>query len=215
MKHTKWLLVAALLTSMLLAACDLPQNGDDQGGDTETPEATETLEPGETPEPTETLEPGETPEPTETAEPTDEAGNRAGCDGTSEGPTAAANFASEVGVTTEEFMAWFCQGYGLGEIRNAYLMAAFSGMSIEEIMALRASGLGWGQIKKQLGLKGGGIHKPCWAGNPNPLPEGCVKPGHGHSGTHGNSGTHGGGNGNGNNGNGNGNGGSGDDGGDY
>jgi hypothetical protein len=60
--------------------------------------------------------------------------------------------AAQFATTPAAIMAWFCAGYGMGEIEIAYQISSETGKSVEEIFVLRASGLGWGQIRIQLGL---------------------------------------------------------------
>ncbi len=50
-------------------------------------------------------------------------------------------------------MGWFCQGYGFGEIDQAYALSLASGDTPADIFAMRASGMGWGQIKQLLDSK--------------------------------------------------------------
>ena len=56
----------------------------------------------------------------------------------------------EFGVPYTEIMGWFCQGFGFGEIDQAYALSAQSGTDVSAIFAMKHSGLGWGEIKKQL-----------------------------------------------------------------
>jgi len=71
------------------------------------------------------------------------------CTGADPQPKAQ-TLADEYGVTYEEIMGWFCQGFGFGEIDLAYGLSLKSGMPVEEIFDLRMSGLGWGEIKRRL-----------------------------------------------------------------
>jgi hypothetical protein len=120
---------------------------------TETPEATETSEltgtPTATPTFTETPTVTETPQMTETPVPTLE-GNKAGCERTDWQQPEGLRLAQRWGVSYEEIMGWFCQGYGFGEIDLAYELAQQSGKPVNEVFAMRASGMGWGNIKKAL-----------------------------------------------------------------
>lgn len=69
--------------------------------------------------------------------------------------------AGDYGVSYEEIMNWFCQGYGFGEIELAYLLSEEVGLTVEEVFALRAEGMGWGNIRKELGAAPGlGNDKP-------------------------------------------------------
>jgi hypothetical protein len=125
-----------------------------------TPTATSTEEPGLTQSPTVvatvTAETTETPAPTAvstlevTATPLP--GNRAGCQGGTQQPEAV-RLAQQYGVTYQEIIGWFCQGFGFGEIKQAYDLSLQSGRPVSQIFAMRTSGLGWGQIKQQLSPK--------------------------------------------------------------
>jgi len=73
----------------------------------------------------------------------------------------ATTLAANYGVSYEEIMDWFCQGYGFGEIELAYLLSEEVGLTAEEVFALRAEGMGWGNIRKELGAAPGlGNDKP-------------------------------------------------------
>jgi hypothetical protein len=47
-------------------------------------------------------------------------------------------------------MGWFCQGFGFGEIEQAYKLSQETGVPVSEIFDLRKSGMGWGDIRKKL-----------------------------------------------------------------
>jgi hypothetical protein len=55
------------------------------------------------------------------------------------------------GVDMAQVYAMFCQGFGWGEIKNAFKMSN-DDYTPEELMAMKANGKGWGQLKKELGL---------------------------------------------------------------
>lgn len=179
MQAKRFFPIGVLIVSITLMACTPPPGiiftkGFDSDQETETPAPTETIEP------TETVEPTETQEATATAEATDESA-RAGCPGNPAGaPPAAATIAATYNVTEGEIMGWFCQGFGFGEIKKAYQLAAEGGKSVDELFAMRQQGMGWGEIAHSLDVQPG--NKPCWAGpdhganDPN-----CVKPGNGKS----------------------------------
>jgi hypothetical protein len=92
-----------------------------------------------------------TPTPTVTPLPTRET---ARCDNQRTIPEAV-KLAKTWGVTPEEIMSWFCQGFGFGEIDLAYSLAHQANVPVATVFDLRKSGLGWGQIKQQLGGKPG------------------------------------------------------------
>jgi hypothetical protein len=91
-----------------------------------------------------TVEPSETPlSPTETPVPP-EATTCTGADPHPTGQTLAARY----GVSYEEIMGWFCQGFGFGEIDQAYSLSLQVGVPVSEIFAMRSSGMGWGNIEQ-------------------------------------------------------------------
>jgi hypothetical protein len=51
-------------------------------------------------------------------------------------------------VTYDELAQYHCDGYGMGEIGRALLLAEATGESLEDILAMREE-MGWGQIKKE------------------------------------------------------------------
>ncbi len=69
------------------------------------------------------------------------------CTGANPQPTGM-RLAAEFGVTYEEIMGWFCQGFGFGEISTAYELSRESGVPVADIFTMRRSGMGWGNIKK-------------------------------------------------------------------
>jgi hypothetical protein len=56
------------------------------------------------------------------------------------------------GVNLAQVYAMFCQGFGWGEIKNAFKLSNPE-YTPEELMALKATGKGWGVLKKELDLK--------------------------------------------------------------
>jgi len=48
--------------------------------------------------------------------------------------------------------AMFCQGFGWGEIKNAFKLSN-ADYTPQELMVMKAAGTGWGQLKKELDLK--------------------------------------------------------------
>jgi hypothetical protein len=119
----------------------------------ETPTSTATFTPTPTATITTTLP---TPTPTltvtlPTATPTRVSSR---CDNKIANPEAV-KLAQVWGVSTEEIMGWFCQGFGFGEIDLAYSLAHEANMPVAQVFDLRKSGLGWGQIKQMLNSKPG------------------------------------------------------------
>lgn len=74
--------------------------------------------------------------------------------------------AERFGVSYDEIMGWFCQGYGFGEIRHAYSISSQVDVPVEEVFDQREAGFGWGQIRKHYGLIGPGSARP--GGGPPP-----------------------------------------------
>jgi hypothetical protein len=68
------------------------------------------------------------------------------------GPPPVVTLAKRLAAPVEDVSAWFCAGYGLGEIEMAYELSAQAKVSVDEIFALRSAGLGWGQIRMQYGI---------------------------------------------------------------
>lgn len=65
---------------------------------------------------------------------------------------AAQRLAEQYRTDEAAVMAWFCAGYGFGEIGLAYEISIASGVTLGEILELRQSGLEWGGIMQRLGV---------------------------------------------------------------
>ena len=113
---------------------------------------------------TATPDPFLTPTPTGTPGPSATPGST-NCTGADPHPTGV-KLANRFGVTYEEIMGWFCQGFGFGEIDQAYDLSRQTGIPVANIFAMRSSGMGWGEIKKQLLGKPNDKDKPNDKGNP-------------------------------------------------
>jgi len=113
---------------------------------TPSPEVTTTEE-------TETTE--EVPTVSETPEPEKETD----CTGADPHPTGE-KLAQRYGVSYDDIMGWFCQGFGFGEIDRAYSLSVISGKPVGEIFDMKSSGMGWGEIKKELDPKPKKTKKP-------------------------------------------------------
>jgi hypothetical protein len=87
------------------------------------------------------------------------------CVGAEPHPTGM-RLANRFGVSYEDIMGWFCQGYGFGEIYLAYELSRETSVDVENIFAMKSAGLGWGEIRKE--LLPGKPDKPEPPGNPNP-----------------------------------------------
>lgn len=81
------------------------------------------------------------------------------CTGANPHPTGS-KLAARYGVSYNEIMSWFCQGFGFGEIDLAYSLSQQSGVPVAQIFAMRQSGMGWGEIKQQLSPKPVKTKKP-------------------------------------------------------
>ena len=68
-------------------------------------------------------------------------------------PVAVA-IAETYGVTEEDVMSYFCDGYGYGAIMLAFQTMDLEGTDVATLLARRTAGQGWGQIWKELGLIG-------------------------------------------------------------
>ena len=148
---------------------DLPDDGDLDG--TEDPEGTEEPTVTQEPDEEELTEDGDPSEDTLTEEgDPDENGEeyRDGegfCVGVEPHPTGE-RLADEYGVEYSVIMAYFCQGFGFGEIRLAYNIADTMDVSVEEVFGKRSDdGMGWGQIMQDYGITGN-PKKPLDNGDP-------------------------------------------------
>ncbi|MEW6649786.1 MAG: DUF5667 domain-containing protein [Chloroflexota bacterium] len=144
-------------------------------------------QPGETPTPTLTGQPVETltPAPTEavlTPSPTpteDLARDGNYCANPTEQHPAGMKLAAEYGVTYEEVIGWFCQGYGMGEIMLALQTSQKTGLPAADLLAMKTELGGWGQVWQQLGLIGKGKRQATPDSSevtPNPSPESTPDP---------------------------------------
>jgi hypothetical protein len=72
----------------------------------------------------------------------------------------AAGVAETYGVSEDEVMGYFCQGYGFGQIMLAIQTQKMEGVSssVAAMLAARKDGLGWGQIWKDMGIVGNKDH---------------------------------------------------------
>ncbi len=106
-----------------------------------------------------TTEETETTEEVPTVSETPEPGKETDCTGADPHPTGQ-KLAQRYGVSYQEIMGWFCQGFGFGEIDRAYSLSVISGKPVGEIFAMKSSGMGWGEIKKELDPKPKKTKKP-------------------------------------------------------
>jgi hypothetical protein len=75
------------------------------------------------------------------------------CTGADPHPTGE-SLALEYNVGYDVIMAYFCRGYGFGEIRLAYNIAYKVGEDVEVVFDQRAGGMGWGQIMQGYEVSG-------------------------------------------------------------
>ncbi len=115
---------------------------------TPTPTPTATF----TPSPTFTGTPATaTPTPTMTVTSTVMPKNEnSRCDNRTNMQPEGLRLAARYHVTYEEIMAWFCKGFGFGEIDLAYGLSQASNIPVAEIFSMRTNGMGWGNIKKAI-----------------------------------------------------------------
>ena len=66
----------------------------------------------------------------------------------------AAGIEEIYGYPPEETMAYFCKGFGFGQIMLALQTKEMKGLDVSELLDKRKSGMGWGQIWKENGLVG-------------------------------------------------------------
>jgi hypothetical protein len=113
-----------------------------------TPLPTSTLSPSATPDGT--LTPVASPTPAGTATPE---GPRSGCDAADHTNHKGEELAAQWGVSYQEIITWFCQGFGFGEIDLAYELAKESGKPVADIFMMKSNGDGWGKIKQSIQKK--------------------------------------------------------------
>jgi hypothetical protein len=75
------------------------------------------------------------------------------CTGADPHPTGE-SLALEYNVGYDVIMAYFCRGYGFGEIRLAYNIAYTVGVDVDVVFDQRAGGMGWGQIMQDYEVSG-------------------------------------------------------------
>jgi hypothetical protein len=89
-----------------------------------------------------------------------------------------ARLAERYGMDYETLQAWFCDGFGWGQILLALQTGLITGDDPGELLEARNSGLGWGEIWQGLNLIGrpedagppddvNGNGRPDWAGPPS------------------------------------------------
>jgi hypothetical protein len=61
----------------------------------------------------------------------------------------ANQLATQYAVDYETIVAWFCQGFGFGEIGLAYNLSQQTETAVADLFALREAGYSWGQIMQQ------------------------------------------------------------------
>lgn len=77
------------------------------------------------------------------------------CAGRKDKPHPLAAGIEEIyGVSPEETMTYFCDGFGFGQIMLAYQTHEMGGPEVSDLLANRKSGIGWGQMWKEHGFVG-------------------------------------------------------------
>lgn len=75
------------------------------------------------------------------------------CDGTATEPhPILTQLAEQFGVTYEELLGWYCQGWGSGQIALAYMISQETGVPVADLFAMREAGKNWKEILVELGL---------------------------------------------------------------
>jgi len=67
---------------------------------------------------------------------------------------AGARLAERYEMPYEDLQAWFCQGFGWGQIKLALQTAKLKGVDAADLLQARLDGQGWGQIWQGLNLVG-------------------------------------------------------------
>jgi hypothetical protein len=75
------------------------------------------------------------------------------CPGADPHPTGE-SLALEYNAGYDVIMAYFCRGYGFGEIRLAYNIAYTVGVDVEAVFDQRSGGMGWGEIMQYYEVSG-------------------------------------------------------------
>jgi hypothetical protein len=103
----------------------------------------------------------------------EEKGEREGCTAADPHPVGE-KLAARFDVDYEQIMAWFCSGFGFGEIKLALQMAAaLDGVTADALLARRGAGEGWGEIRRDLGVSpsqfapGLAVGRPDGVGRPD------------------------------------------------
>lgn len=91
------------------------------------------------------------------------------CTGAEPHPEAA-TLADRYAVPVGAIMGWFCQGFGFGEIDQAYSLRS-SDMPVEAIFALRQSGQSWGEINQNLSSNPANKSQPANENKPVKTPK--------------------------------------------
>jgi hypothetical protein len=68
--------------------------------------------------------------------------------------TQADSIAQRYGVSYNEVVGWYCQGFSYSDIDHAYQLSRQYNVSVANILGMRSAGMNWGQIIQQ--LKGSG-----------------------------------------------------------
>jgi len=61
----------------------------------------------------------------------------------------AQTLADQFGVSYDEIMGWFCQGFGFGVIKQIYELGHQKNIPVAELFARKANGAGMGDLKRE------------------------------------------------------------------
>lgn len=150
--------LGAILVIAVTSDCGKPKPSE-----TVTPSPSSTMTPTSTITTTVTVTPTITIPSTSTITSTQAITNCVGANPQPEGQRLAQVY----GVSYNEIMGWFCQGFGFGEIQQAYELSRQYNIPVTQLFDLRKSGLGWGEIKQQLEQKTPGPNGGNGNGNGN------------------------------------------------
>jgi len=104
----------------------------------------------------------------------------ADCTGAEPQPEAQ-TLADRYGISLSAIMSRFCQGFGFGEIDQAYMLRD-KGYDLDQIFGLRKTGLGWGEIEQVLNAQPSSKNrsdksvKPANENKPEPKPSKTPRP---------------------------------------
>lgn len=148
-----WPTVLILLLGVMISACSTPAEPTPTGEATAVEGSGVPQGTGTAPKASDmTPQPDVSPTPSE--EPQVEPSGGINCTGANPHPVGQ-RIADTYGVTYEQVMTWFCDGYGFGEITHALETAKVAtDYTADDLLASKGQGKGWGEIWQELGLIG-------------------------------------------------------------